>query len=69
MLIDHPEVGREFFAAEGVYPTHEGAAAIFTSLSGEMDGYSEKYGRLADAAWEDRRREGEGKRISGGSRP
>jgi MoaA/NifB/PqqE/SkfB family radical SAM enzyme len=68
MLIDHPEVGREFFSAEGVRPTHEGAAAIFTSLAGEMDGYSEKYGRLADAAWEERAEALAGKKDAGGNR-
>lgn len=52
MLIDHPEVGREFFNSSGVYATHEGAAAIFTELAGEMDAYSRSYGEIADAAWE-----------------
>jgi MoaA/NifB/PqqE/SkfB family radical SAM enzyme len=52
MLIDHPEVGRELFATAGAYPTHEGAAEIFTDLAGQMDDYSRAYGELADPAWE-----------------
>ena len=52
MLIDHPEVGRELFSTEGVYPTHEGADAIFTELAVELDRYSRSYGEIADLAWE-----------------
>lgn len=52
MLIDHPEVGREIFASEGAYPTHDGAEEIFTVLAGEMDTYSRAYGKIADAVWE-----------------
>ncbi len=52
MLIDHPDVGREFFCSNGVYPTHEGAAEIFTDLAREMDDYSRRYGEIADQAWE-----------------
>jgi hypothetical protein len=52
MLIDHPEVGREFFSSEGVYPTHEGADAIFTELADKLDRYSRSYGEIADQAWE-----------------
>jgi len=52
MLIDHPEVGRELFSTEGVYPTHEGADAIFTELADELDRYSRSYGEIADQAWE-----------------
>lgn len=51
MLIDHPEVGREMFASEGVYPTHGGAEEIFTELAGRMDEYSREYGEIADEAW------------------
>jgi MoaA/NifB/PqqE/SkfB family radical SAM enzyme len=52
MLIDHPEVGREMFASEGAYATHEGASDIFTSLSDAMDEYSNAYAGIADAVWE-----------------
>jgi MoaA/NifB/PqqE/SkfB family radical SAM enzyme len=52
MLIDHPELGREIFSTEGVYPTHQGAEEIFTGLAGEMDGYASRYGEIADPAWE-----------------
>jgi MoaA/NifB/PqqE/SkfB family radical SAM enzyme len=52
MLIDHPDVGRELFSSEGVYPTHEGAQAIFTDLAGAMDDYSRRYSEIADPAWE-----------------
>ena len=52
MLIDHPEVGRELFAAAGAYPTHDGAAAIFTELAPQMDRYAADYAEIADPAWE-----------------
>jgi MoaA/NifB/PqqE/SkfB family radical SAM enzyme len=52
MLIDHPEVGRELFRAEGAYPTHEGADGIFNELAPAMDRYATDYGAIADAAWE-----------------
>ncbi|HTP63750.1 MAG TPA: radical SAM protein [Geobacteraceae bacterium] len=52
MLIDHPDVGRELFNSGGAYPTHEGAASIFTELAGEMDDYARRYGEIADLAWE-----------------
>jgi MoaA/NifB/PqqE/SkfB family radical SAM enzyme len=52
MLIDHPEIGRELFASEGAYPTHDGAEEIFTGLADSMDTYARKYGEIADAAWE-----------------
>jgi hypothetical protein len=53
MLIDHPEVGREIFASEGAYATHEGAEEIFTGLADKMDAYSAAYGEIADPAWEE----------------
>ena len=52
MLIDHPDVGRELFTSVGVYPTHEGAAKIFTGLDAEMDEYAGRYAEIADQAWE-----------------
>lgn len=52
MLIDHPDVGRDMFAMDGVRATHDGAAEIFTTLAGEMDGYAREYAELADPAWE-----------------
>lgn len=52
MLIDHPEVGREIFASQGVYPTHRGAEEIFTGLWAEMDDYAGRYAEIADPAWE-----------------
>jgi MoaA/NifB/PqqE/SkfB family radical SAM enzyme len=52
MLIDHPELGREIFSTEGVYPTHRGAEEVFTGLSSEMDDYASRYGTIADPAWE-----------------
>ena len=51
MLIDHPETGREFFHSAGTYPTHDGAAEIFTGLAPRMDEYSRRYGAIADQAW------------------
>jgi len=52
MLIDHPEIGRELFASEGAYPTHDGADEIFKGLSDKMDDYSRKYAEIADEVWE-----------------
>jgi MoaA/NifB/PqqE/SkfB family radical SAM enzyme len=52
MLIDHPEVGREMFAATGAYSTHDGASEIFTGLSDSMDDYAGRYAAIADPAWE-----------------
>lgn len=52
MLIDHPDVGREMFTAEGVRPTHEGADEIFTGLAGQVDAYAGAYAEIADPAWE-----------------
>ncbi|QEM68440.1 radical SAM protein [Geobacter sp. FeAm09] len=52
MLIDHPDAGRELFASEGAYATHEGADEIFTGLADSMDDYSRRYGEIADEAWE-----------------
>jgi MoaA/NifB/PqqE/SkfB family radical SAM enzyme len=52
MLIDHPDVGRELSAVDGVYATHEGAMDIFTDLAPRMDEYAKSYAELADPAWE-----------------
>ncbi len=52
MLIDHPEVGRELFASEGAYPTHDGADDIYKGLADKMDNYSEAYAEIADEVWE-----------------
>ena len=51
MLIDHPDVGREIFASEGAYATHDGADEIFTALSDQMDQYSSYYAAVADPVW------------------
>jgi len=53
MLIDHPEVGREMLAHDGVYATHEGADEIFNGLATAMDDYAAAYREIADSAWED----------------
>ena len=52
MLIDHPEAGRELFASEGAYATHEGADEIFTGLADSMDDYARRYSVIADEAWD-----------------
>jgi len=52
MLIDHPEVGRELFASEGAYPTHDGADEIYKGLADKMDDYSKAYAEIADEVWE-----------------
>jgi len=56
MLIDQPAAGRELFASEGAYPTHEGADEIFTGLADRMDDYSRSY---ADCRY------GPGRRVQG----
>lgn len=53
MLIDHPDAGRELFASEGAYPTHEGAETIFTTLADSMDAYAAAYAEVADPVWEE----------------
>ncbi|MFH1028036.1 MAG: radical SAM protein, partial [Pseudomonadota bacterium] len=57
MLIDQPAAGRELFASEGAYPTHEGAAEIFTALADSMDEYSSSYAEIADPVWEEQFRD------------
>lgn len=52
MLIDHPDTGRELFASAGAYPTHDGAASIFTDLAPRMDAYAAEYAEIAEPAWE-----------------
>lgn len=71
MLIDHPDVGREIFSTEGVYPTHRGAEEIFTGLAAEMDGYARRYAAIADPSWEKEFRGTSGgeKKIRCGSKP
>jgi hypothetical protein len=72
MLIDHPAVGREIFASEGAYATHEGAEEIFTVLADKMDEYSAAYGEIADPAWTEEFKEHRAKtklkKLSGGNR-
>jgi len=53
MLIDHPDAGRELFATDGAYPTHDGADEIFIGLADKMDDYSVAYSEYADTAWEE----------------
>ncbi|MDD2580887.1 MAG: radical SAM protein [Desulfuromonadaceae bacterium] len=53
MLIDQPATGRELFASEGAYPTHDGAEELFTGLASRMDDYSRSYGEIADQIWEE----------------
>ncbi|MGZ3512674.1 MAG: radical SAM protein [Thermodesulfobacteriota bacterium] len=52
LLIDHPQQGREFALHLAKYFTHEGAEQLFTDLAQAIDGYSEAYGAIAEAAWE-----------------
>jgi MoaA/NifB/PqqE/SkfB family radical SAM enzyme len=52
LLIDHPQQGREFALRFAGYFTHEGAEHLFTDLAQAIDGYSEAYGAIAEAAWE-----------------
>jgi MoaA/NifB/PqqE/SkfB family radical SAM enzyme len=65
MLIDHPEVGRAMFSMADVRATHDGAAEIFTTLAGKMDGYARDYAELADPAWEKEFMGGAGKKRAG----
>ena len=52
LLIDHPQQGREFALHLAKYFTHEGAEQLFTDLAQDIDGYSEAYRAIAEAAWE-----------------
>ena len=52
LLIDHPQQGREFALHLAKYFTHEGAEQLFTDLAQAIDGYSEAYAAIAEAAWE-----------------
>ena len=46
------DTGRELFETAGAYPTHDGAARIFTELAPQMDQYSADYAEIADPAWD-----------------
>ena len=53
MLIDQPATGRELFASQGAYATHEGADEVFSGLAERMDDYSRSYAEIADPVWEE----------------
>lgn len=52
MIIDNPHVMREIIAETNPHFTHPGAEEIYTTLSGDMDRYAERFGELADRVWE-----------------
>ena len=52
MLVDRPDMGRRMAYETGAHFTHPGAESIFSDLAPEIDRFAERYGELADAAWE-----------------
>jgi MoaA/NifB/PqqE/SkfB family radical SAM enzyme len=52
MIIDRPEVLREYFERYGVRPTHDGAETIVTSLSSDIDRYAGNIAPIFDHAWQ-----------------
>ena len=54
LLIDHPQMGREFALRHAKYFTHEGAEQLFTDFAQAIDDYSKAYGEIAEAAWKER---------------
>jgi hypothetical protein len=54
LLIDHPQLGREFALRYAQYFTHEGAAQLFTDFAQAVDRYAQAYGEIAEAAWKEK---------------
>lgn len=56
MIIDHPEILREICEKNNAYPTHEGAESIIKDkeITGYLDLYSTKMGKLASNAWKEK---------------
>ena len=53
MIIDHPDILRKVVAEGGAKATQEGGDSIISELKDKMDTYSQSYGKIADAAWEE----------------
>ncbi|MDA8272314.1 MAG: radical SAM protein [Deltaproteobacteria bacterium] len=53
MIIDHPHILRKVVAEGGAKATQEGGDSIISELKDKMDTYSQSYGRIADAVWEE----------------
>lgn len=53
MIIDHPNILRKVVAEGGAKATQEGGDSIVTELRDKMDIYSQSYGKIADAVWEE----------------
>lgn len=53
MLIDHPEVSRWLHENLKIYPTHEGAECLFSSLAKDLDEYSRKVEEIYAKVWEE----------------
>jgi len=51
-IIDNPFILREAVKEGGAHPTHPGSDSIITTLAPALDVYAERYGRVADRAWE-----------------
>jgi len=69
-LIDHPRKARAIALQQARYFTHEGAEGLFTGLAQAIDAYAEAYGRIAEAAWQEKNRArsgqpAEGKKVAG----
>ncbi|MCL4498227.1 MAG: radical SAM protein [Deltaproteobacteria bacterium] len=53
MIIDHPDILRTVVAEGGAKATQEGGDSIISELKDKIDTYSQSYGRIADAVWEE----------------
>jgi len=51
MIVDRPEVLREYCAQHGAKPTHEGGETILTTLAAQMDENAKGVAEIYDRAW------------------
>jgi MoaA/NifB/PqqE/SkfB family radical SAM enzyme len=52
MIIDRPEVLREYFSTYNAQPTHDGAESIVTNLADQVDDYAGSVASIFDPAWQ-----------------
>jgi len=53
MIVDRPQVLREYCRRFNAHPTHEGGETIIGQLSGDIDKYARGIGEIFDRAWQD----------------
>ena len=51
MIIDRPDLSRDYCSRFGAKATHEGGETILTDLSGDVDKYAHGVKELYDPAW------------------